>query len=158
MAVIDTKKKTLGSLPNILPKQWQKIGIGIISRIRADAQKGKSQDDSDPTFAEYSTFYKDLKIQGLSVDGRATSTQISPPNLKYTGAMLKKITVKNPQKNGVTISFQHGERVLKNIRMENRNIFDIRKKNVDWITNEVLEIFNNNAKKLPSKEKIIIGK
>ena len=158
MAVLETKKIGLGKLPQILPAQWLKIGNELIQLIRLDAQKGISQDDSTPTFAEYSDWYGDFKMRGdPDPSGRTTDSQVDPPNLKYTGEMLRKIYARNPRKDGITIQYEEGERVLENIRMSNRNIFDVNSKNMNWIANEVVKIFDENAKKLKDL-KLKIGK
>ena len=143
-----TKKINLGKLLEIKPAEWLKIGDELVKRIQYDTRRGVSQDDSEPRFHEYSGWYGDFKSQGLPDEkGRATNSQTNPPNLTYTGEMLRKIFAKNPKKNGVTIEFTRGDRVLENIRMENRNIFDINKKNMDWVVNQVVKIFDSNAKK-----------
>jgi len=148
--------KTLGDLPRIPKEIWLKIGVGLIDRIRKDASKGISQDDSDPTFADYDIDYKDFKSRGDAVDGRATDSQVEPPNLKFTGDMLKLIEAERPTEHGVTISFKFGTRVLDNIEIKNRNIFDIRAKNMEWAKAMVLQQVQANAKGLPKKTTIKI--
>ena len=145
------KRINLGKLPNVLPAQWLNIGRALVLRIRKDAEKGISQDDSNPTFAEYTKSYRKFKKKGLPHKGIATNTQISPPNLKYTNRMLRRIQADKPQKNGVTIVFSDGEKVLKNRSMKNRDIFDVNSKNMDWITKEILKIWEKNLAKIPNK-------
>ena len=158
MAVLDTKKIGLGKLPQILPDQLLKIGNELVQRIKTDARRGVSQDDSTPTFAQYSNWYGDFKMRGdPDEDGNATNSQVDPPNLTYTGKMLSKIYAKKPRKDGFTIQYVEGERVLENIRMSNRNIYDLNSKNMDWLASEVVKIFDANSKKLKNT-KIKIGK
>lgn len=156
MAVLETKKIGLGKLPQILPKQWLEIGIGLLDRIKKDTQSGLSQDDGEPTFRGYSKSYKAFKKRGKPLMGRATDSQINPANLKYTGEMLKTIWIKRPHRSGFTIQYKEGQKVLWN-KWDERNIFDINSRNMDWIANEVVKVFDKNAKKLKNV-KLKIGK
>ena len=158
MAVIETKKVIgLEGLPQILPKQWEKIGEGLIDRIRKDASRGLSQEIGSARFEEYSESYRKRKKRGTAFKGRSTSSQISPPNLKYTGEMLKRITIESPTKNGVIIRFEQGLKVQYNRDKDGRDIFDVNLHNWKFITDSVMEVFNANAKKLKNI-KIPIGK
>ena len=157
MAVLESKKVIgLAGLPEILPRQWEKIGIGLISRIRRDAQQGLSQEIGSARFEPYTESYKKKKEKGTPIKGRATDSQTSPPNLKYTGDMLRDITVENPTKNGVIIRFKHGERVQYNRDKDGRDIFDVNLHNWKFITDEVMREYDKNAKKLKNI-KIPIG-
>ena len=157
MAVIETKKIGLEGLPKIPKEQWAKIGVGLIDHIRKDANAGISQEDGKPTFDEYSTSYRDKKKRGTAFKGRATSSQVAPVNLKYTGEMLRNIKIKRPNMSGVTIQFTDGLKVQYNRDKDGRDIFNVNSKNLEWISQEVMKVFNANAKKLKNI-KIPIGK
>jgi len=154
-----SKKSVIGlkGLPQILPEQWKKIGIGLIGRIRKDCQKGYSQDGNKPHFEEYSEKYAQKKRGGYAIKKRAISTQTNPPNLKLTGKMLKTMWVKRPTRSGFILQYKEGQKVLYNRDKDGRDIFDLNIANWKFLTDEVMKVFHKNAKMLKSI-KIKIGK
>lgn len=152
------KVKSLKGIGEVPVSIWKKIGQGIIARIRTDAQKGISQDDKHPRFKKYSKEYRDFKSKGYAFHGRATDSQVNPPNLKYTGNMLKNISVGGATKAGVLIAFNEGERVRWNIKNDrftaNRNIFDVREKNMQWAVNKIKKQIDTNMKKASGTSKV----
>jgi len=157
MPVIE-KKSLYGieGLPQILPKQWEKIGIGLIGRIRRDAQKGISQEIGGARFEAYSASYREKKAKGTPIKKRPTDSQINPPNLKYTGDMLKSMWIKRPSRSGFILQYKDGQKVLWNRDKDGRDIFDVNIANWKYLTDEVMKVFEANSKKLKKKTTIKI--
>jgi|TARA_R110001592_G_scaffold78940_2_gene236393 hypothetical protein len=134
-------------------EEWLKLGGKLVTRIIEDAEKGISQEPEGSSFPAYTESYAIKKAAGkvLSV---GADRQVSPPNLRLTGAMLGSISPQKATRDSVELIYREAEKVEGNAKKK-RNVYGLNDKNWEFARGYINDIIENKITKFNRKKVVI---
>ena len=114
-------------------RKWLELGGKLVTRILEDTEKGISQDVDGGKFPKYSESYADKKKIGKAgPKGVSNNKQISPPNLRLTGAMLNSLKAQKPTSESVELNYREGLKFEGNAKRK-RNVYGLNNNNEEFV-------------------------
>jgi len=136
-------------------RKWLELGGKLVTRILEDTEKGISQDAAGGKFRKYSEDYENKKKTGKAgPKGVSNNKQVSPPNLRLTGAMLNSLKAQKPTSESVELNYREGLKFEGNAKRK-RNVYGLNNNNEEFVKKFFREEIDNRIIKFSKKDIII---
>ncbi len=136
-------------------RKWLELGGKLVTRILEDTDKGISQEPDGKKFPKYSESYEKAKKEGKAgPKGVSNNKQVSPPNLRLTGAMLNSLKAQKPTKSSVELNYREGLKFEGNAKRK-RNVYGLNNDNEKFVQEFFREEIDDRIIKFSKKDIVI---